>query len=300
LNPRTLTLTVTAEQAGRRVRSLLQRELGLSGGRVAGLKRREGTIRLNGKSVRTIDPVRAGDVLTVEVGDVRAGGKFAPLPGALDIRYEDDDLLILNKPGDMAAYGRAQRGERTAANALAAYLGTEAPFHPVNRLDRGTTGLMCVAKTGYIHDRLRRALHGENFCREYLAVAVGTVMPPTGVIDLPITRVGDKKFGVRPDGAPARTRYETLGTGGGLTLLCVRPETGRTHQIRVHFAAAGYPLFGDWLYGRAETEISRPALHSYSLRFLHPVTGEEIRVSAPLPADMKEVLQRHAIETDIL
>lgn len=300
MSRRTLTHTVTAEQAGRRVRSLLQRELGLSGGRVAGLKRRDGAILLNGRPARTVDPVREGDVLTVEVGDSRDGGRFAPIPCALDIRYEDDDLLILNKPGDMAAYGRAGRGEATVANALAAYLGTEAPFHPVNRLDRGTTGLMCVAKTGYIHDRLRRLLHGAAFCRDYLALAVGTVCPPAGTIDLPIARVGDKKFGVRPEGAPALTRYETIGTGGGLTLLRVRPETGRTHQIRVHFAAAGYPLFGDWLYGRASAEIPRPALHSGALRLVHPVTGKEIAVSAPLPADMKEVIERHAIEADIL
>lgn len=297
---RTLSHTVTAEEDGRHVRSLLQREMGLSGGLVARLRQREGAVRLNGQPARTIDPVRAGDTLTAEVGDTRAGGRFAALPAPLDIRYEDEDLLILNKPGDMAVYGRAARGEATVANALAAYLGPEAVFHPVNRLDRGTTGLMCVAKSGYVHDRLRRMLHGEDFRREYLALAVGTVSPGAGVIDLPIARTGDKKFGTRPDGAPSLTRYETISTGDGLTLLSVRPETGRTHQIRVHLAAIGCPLFGDRLYGEASGELSRPALHACALWLIHPVTGKKIAVSAPLPEDMKEVLLRHAPEAHIL
>jgi 23S rRNA pseudouridine1911/1915/1917 synthase len=159
---------------------------------------------------------------------------------------------------------------------------------------------MCVAKSGYVHDRLRRELHSERFSREYLALAVGTVEPPEGVIDLPIARVGEKRFGARPDGAPSVTRYQTLRTGGGLTLLRVMPETGRTHQIRVHFAAVGYPLLGDRLYGRVSGELIRPALHSYSLRLVHPVKNEEIYVSAPLPEDMLEVMKKHEIETALL
>lgn len=300
MSQRTLTCTITTEQEGRRVRSLLKCELGLSNGLLSRLKQQAGAVRLNGKSARTIDVVHAGDVLSVEVGDTRPGGRFAPIPFPLEILYEDEDLIIINKPAGMATHGSARRCEATVANALAAYLGTESPFHPVNRLDRGTTGLMCVAKTGYIHDRLRRKLHSESFMREYLAIAFGTVTPQSGAIDLPIVRTGDKTFGISAEGAPSLTHYETIGTGGGLTLLKVRPETGRTHQIRVHFAAIGYPLFGDRVYGAATEELTRPALHSRALYLTHPVTGSAIAVSATLPADMKEVILNHAIKAYFL
>ena len=291
---------MTGGQEGRRVRSLLKRELGLSNGLILRLKQRDGAVRLNGKPVRTIDIVHEGDVLTAEVGDTRAGCCFAPISYPLEILYEDEDLVIINKPAGMATYGSAGRGEATVANAIAAYLGAEKPFHPVNRLDRGTTGLMCVAKTGYVHDRMRRMLHSERFHREYLALAVGAVKPRNGVIDLPIMRIGDRTFGVSPQGAPSLTRYETVGTGGGLTLLKVRPETGRTHQIRVHFSAVGCPLLGDRVYGRETNELARPALHSRALYLTQPVSGLVIAISAPLPADMKEALQRYEIKADLL
>lgn len=291
---RTLTHTVTPEEAGRRVRSILQGPLGLSAGLVTRLKHREGTVRINGAPARTIDPVRPGDVLTVDVGDTGAG-RFAPMAAPLRVLWEDADLLLIDKPAGMATHGRAGRGEATVGNAVAAYLGTDAPFHPVNRLDRGTSGVLCAAKSGYAHNRLRLALHTADFRRTYLALAVGTVSPAAGVIDLPVGRAAEKKFGVRPDGAPSVTRYETLAAAGGLTLLRVCPETGRTHQIRVHFAAIGYPLLGDRLYGRASEELDRPALHSAALSLCHPVTGERLAVRAPLPADMREVLRAHGL-----
>ena len=215
--------------------------------------------------------------------------------GAPEVLYEDEDLLILNKRAGMATHGRAERGEPTVANQLAAYLGTESPFHPVNRLDRGTTGVMCVAKTGYAHDRLRLLLHSDSFRRTYLAVALGRVEPAAGRIDLPIAKIAERKFGVREGGAPAATNYETIASDGAVTLLRVTPETGRTHQIRVHLAAIGHPLLGDRLYGGASPELDRPALHSAALSLTQPVTGREIRVSAPLPEDLRRLLEAHQL-----
>lgn len=300
MSRRTLEYIVPAELEGRRVRSVLQRELGLSAGLVTRLKTREGAVRINGEPARTIDVLHVFDKLTVEVGD-RRRGSFTPGGARLDVAWEDEDILIINKPAGMAVHGKSDKGEPTVGSAVAAYLGTNTPFHPVNRLDRGTTGLMCAAKTGYMHDRLRRLLHSDDFCREYIALAVGTVEPPCGVIDRPISRVGEeKRFGVSETGAPSRTLYETLATGGGLTLLKVRPETGRTHQIRVHFAALGNPLFGDRLYGSASPELDRPALHSAALRLIHPLTREEVVASAPLPEDIRKVLETHEIEANIL
>lgn len=295
MSGRELSYTVPAEDAGRRARSVLQRELKLSAGLVTRLKQREGAVKINGKPARTTDVLSAGDVLTAEVGDVRPGGLFAPSTHLPEVLFEDEDFIILNKPAGVATHGRSERGETTVAGMLAAYLGTESPFHPVNRLDRGTTGVMCVAKTGYAHDRLRRLLHSESFVRDYIAIAVGEVSPPSGVITLPIVKIGEKKFGTRPDGAPSITKYETIKSSGGLTLLRVAPETGRTHQIRVHLAALGFPLLGDALYGRPSDELARPALHSASLFLLHPLTGDELRVSAPLPEDMRAVMESHGL-----
>ena len=294
MSARTLRLTVSPEQDGRRVRSLLQGPLGLSAGLVTRLKQRPGAVRLNGSPARTIDPVRAGDTLEVDVGDTRES-VFVPGGPSLSILYEDEDLLIIDKPAGIAVHGRSERGEPTIGAAVARYLGTAAPFHPVNRLDRGTTGAMCAAKNGYMHDRLRRILHTESFHREYLAVVRGAPPEGSGAIDLPLARVpGEKKFAPHPDGLPSLTRYELLASSGGVSLLRLRPETGRTHQIRVHLAAAGCPILGDRLYGGG-SGAARPLLHSSALELVHPLSGKVISVAAPLPADMREVLSAHEI-----
>lgn len=293
MTPRTLTRTVPPEQAGRTVKSLLRRELGISDGMLARLRQRPGSILCNGEPVRTIDRVQAGDTITVQVGDTRPGGRFTPMDVPLHILFEDDDLLVLDKSAGMAVHGKADRGEATVANALAYHLGADAVFHPVNRLDRGTSGVMAVAKSGYIHDRLRQTLHTADFQREYLAVAEGVVTPANGVIDLPIAREtpnGIRRV-VRKDGAAAATEYHTLGVSHGRTLLRVLPRTGRTHQIRVHFAAIAHPLTGDWLYGTESPDIARPALHSHALTFAHPVTGARLHFTAELPADMKRLFE---------
>lgn len=292
---RRLDIEIPAGLDGRKIRSVLQAQLGLSAGLVTRLKHREGAVLLNGRPAKTLDTVHAGDRLSVEVGDA-GGSAFAPVPARLSILWEDEDILILDKPADMAVHGRSDKGEPTVGSAVAAYLGTAAPFHPVNRLDRGTTGVMCAAKTGYMHERLRRLLHTEGLRREYLAITQGVPEPRSGVIDLPIGRRGEeKRFCVREDGAASLTRYETLAEGDGLALLRLRPETGRTHQIRVHLSHIGCPILGDRLYGRVSAEIARPALHSSRLTLVHPLTGVTVEAAAPLPEDMRAVLERHGL-----
>ena len=228
---RRLTLTVTPEQAGRTVRSLLRRELRMADGAIARVKTVPDGICRNGVHARTVDRVAAGDILTVRIDDKRSGGKFTPVAVPLDILYEDADLLALNKPAGMAVHGGYDRGEPTVANALAAYLGPDAVFHPVNRLDRGTSGVMLVARSGYVHDRLRRVLHTDGFRRTYLAVACGTGLPPHGTIDLPIARAddGSTRRIPAPGGQPSVTDYTVLAERDGCTLLRVAPRTGRTH-----------------------------------------------------------------------
>ena len=164
----------------------------------------------------------------------------------------------------------------------------------MNRLDKGTTGLMVIAKSGYVHDLLRRALHTEAFRREYRAVCLGCPQPERGTVNAPIGRDETSVVArrVRPDGAPALSHYQVLAKGDGLSLLALRPETGRTHQLRVHMAYLGCPLAGDWLYGTEDPDlIPRPALHSFALTLVHPVTGARVEVSAPLPEDMRKLLR---------
>lgn len=175
-----------------------------------------------------------------------------------------------------------------------AYLGPSAAIHPVNRLDRGTTGLMVVAKSGYIHDQLRRRLHSGDFFRSYLAICVGAPEPPQGTIALPIGRAPGSAIRrqIDPAGQSARTDYRLLRVRSGLSLVALMPWTGRTHQIRVHMAAIGCPLAGDWLYGTEDCGlIPRPALHAVRLALTHPVTGEHLSFTAPLPGDMKLLLE---------
>ena len=286
---RRLTLTVTPEQAGRTVRSLLRRELHMADGAIARVKTVPDGICLNGAHARTVDRVAAGDILTVRIDDKRSGGKFTPVAVPLDILYEDADLLALNKPAGMAVHGGYDCGEPTVANALAAYLGSDAVFHPVNRLDRGTSGVMLVARSGYVHDRLRRVLHTGDFRRTYLAVACGTGLPPRGTIDLPIARAddGSTRRIPAPGGQPSVTDYTVLAERDGCTLLRVAPRTGRTHQIRVHFAALGHPLLGDALYGGDTALLTRPALHSAAADFTQPVTGQSLHITAPVPEDLR-------------
>ncbi len=290
-----LTYTVPPEEDGVCVRHILKAKLHFSTHAVTRLTRAENGIIVNGAHARTVDPVHTGDVVAVRSDDLRPP-KVLPTPGdwPLPIVYEDAHLLILNKPAGMTAHASNFLPDTpTVAGALAWQRGSDFIFHVVNRLDKGTTGLMAVAKSGYIHDRLRRMLHSEGFRREYRAVCVGCPEPPAGIIDAPIGRdeTSTVRRTVRPDGQYAVSRYEVLSTRNGLSLVKLLPETGRTHQLRVHMAYIGHPLAGDWLYGtEAPALIPRPALHACALTLTHPVTGEVLHFTAPIPEDMQALI----------
>ena len=285
-----LTFFVAPEQAGRTVRSLLRRELHMAEGLISSVKFRPDGILLNGNPVHTDVRVRAGDILSVSVAD-RGRNEAAPLDLSLPIPWEDDALAVIDKPAGIGVYGE---GTPNIAGILAYKWGANIEFHPVNRLDVGTSGLMVTAKDGYTHDRLRRLLHTGDFRREYLALAEGVLPKSAGTIDLPIGRapVEGTRRAVAPGGLPCRTDYEVLGSDGQRTLLRLRLHTGRTHQIRVHMAALGHPLVGDRLYGASDTALARPALHSHHLRLVHPITGAIIEVTSPLPPDMAALADR--------
>ena len=284
-----ISITIDRAMNGRSVESILHNEMRMSEGFVRRLKRRERGIELNGVRAFTTARVHEGDELSCEAFAERAA-RPAPLAAEFGILYEDEHIIIINKPAGMETHHNPKAPlSPNAEGALAAYLPEGIVPHPVSRLDRGTTGVMTFAKSAYATELLRRELHTEDFQKEYIGIAVRAPEPPTGEIDLPtgFEHGSHLKRAVRPDGAPSRTGYETLHAERGMALVRLVPHTGRTHQLRLHMAAIGCPLVGDWLYGEeAPGLIARPALHSYKLSLKNPLSGEMISVFAPLPEDM--------------
>lgn len=212
--------------------------------------------------------------------------------------YEDGDLLVVNKAPGLPVHPGPGHYSDTLCNYIAHYYkisGISGDIHLVHRLDKGTSGLMVVAKHPHAQERLKLQLHTPAFRRIYLAVCDGTPEPPQGVVDAPIGRVPDSLIARRvdPAGQWARTRYQVLETAHGRSLVELELDSGRTHQIRVHMAHLGCPLTGDFLYGTEDQSlITRPALHSAQLFLAHPVTGEGLRFQLPLPPDMAALLGR--------
>lgn len=290
---RELNLHISREMAGRKVLHLLRGELGLSSTLVKSLKWREGAILLNSLPVTVDVRVQEDDILTVNVADRPQEtliAENAPLPQVL---WEDDDLLIINKSAGVAVHASALTGGNiTVEQMVLRYLGGGA-FHPVNRLDRGVSGVMVVAKSGYAHARTMAQLHTDNFRREYRAICHGIPSPALGEITLPIGRDTSSavKRMIDPEGKAAHTVYEVLSVHGENALLRLQPITGRTHQLRLHMAALGHPLLGDWLYGEEHPLLPRRvALHSYELWLTHPITREHLHITAPFPKEMEELL----------
>ena len=256
---------------------------------------KSGDVLVNGSPAKPKNPVSRGDSITVRIPEPEPA-EAQPQDIPLDIVYEDGDLLILNKAPGVPVHPGPGHFNDTIGNFLLNYYdseGIEGDFPPVHRLDRGTSGLMAVAKHPHAQEVLKGQLHTPAFRRVYLAVCDGGPQPPSGVVDAPLgPREGSLvEQMVRPDGKDARTRYETLSRSGGRSLVRLELDTGRTHQIRVHMASLGCPLTGDFLYGYEDRSlISRPALHSAQLSLRQPVTGQELSFTLPLPEDMARLL----------
>lgn len=287
---RTLTYTIENEIT---VLDFLKRH-GYSHSVITHLKRTPYSILGNGKWLYVNDRLMPGDTLTIHLIEEESSAKILPVPMDLDIVYEDEDILVLNKPADMPIHPSLNNYENTLANGVADYYqqkGEAYVFRCMNRLDRDTTGLTILAKhmlsaAILSQDVANRAVH-----RTYLAIVEGT-LTGSGTIDAPIgresnsliTRCIDYEHGER-----AVTHYRSLACHNDLTLVSLRLETGRTHQIRVHMKHLGYPLIGDYLYHPDMTKIDRQALHSSLLEFTHPITKKAMKLSAPLPCDMRKL-----------
>jgi 23S rRNA pseudouridine1911/1915/1917 synthase len=209
-----------------------------------------------------------------------------PEDGPLDILYEDHELIAINKPPGVVVHPSYKNTSGTVLNALLHRLRDRPDVRPgiVTRLDKDTSGVMLVALTPGVHARLQRS----SVRKEYLAVVRGVPMPVSGTIDLALGRDPDDRRRIVADveGIPSTTHYEVLSRQDDLSLVRCELVTGRTHQIRVHLAARGWPIVGDAVYGVVDVRIARVALHAWRLRLTHPMTGEPLVVEAPLPADM--------------
>ncbi|MCI7474752.1 MAG: RluA family pseudouridine synthase [Clostridiales bacterium] len=296
-NGRRLTLTVTSEWDGEKIDTLLRRELGLSGTVIKRIKWLEDGILLDGVRAITGQRAAAGQVLSVRVDDPDRPEVVLPTPGPVDVVYEDQDLLVVNKAPGVPVHPGPGNGRETLCNYIAYYYqqkGETAGVHPVHRLDRGTSGLMVIAKHPLAQERLKEQLHTAAFRRIYLAVCDGVPAPEQGRVEVPIGRVPGSLIQrqVDPAGQPAATRYRMVERTGNRALVELDLETGRTHQIRVHMVWLGCPLTGDFLYGREDKGlIARPALHSSELFLTHPINGVHLRLTCPLPEDMAALLR---------
>ncbi len=278
--------------AGRPVKQFVRGAMGVSHRQLSALKARGG-MRVNGAVVRANHLLAPGDVVELALEDEGATAA-APEPGEVRIVYEDEDLYIVDKPAPMACQCTERQPSGTLENRLAwRFRDCEGfVFRPLNRLDRGTSGLMAAAKHAHACRLLQRQLHTPSFVREYLAVAEGE-LTGEGTIDLPIAKAegATVRRAVDPAGRPAVTHYAALGVSNGRTLVRLRLETGRTHQIRVHLAHIGHPVAGDFLYGAELPELpGRFALHSARIAFDHPISGKRIERASELPEELRRLL----------
>ena len=288
--------TIAPQYDGVNVTTVLKQHFKMSTNLIKDLKKYEDGLRLNGAHVRTVDYVRTGDILTVTLRD-GASENIIPKNIPLDIVYEDEDILVLNKPPHMPTHPSMGNYENSLANGVMYYFqskGEDRVFRAVNRLDKDTSGLMAVAKNAYIHARLGEEIQTKELGRRYKCIVCGDIVSD-GTVNAPIRRADGSVINriVAPDGQRAVTHYKVIERYGEYTLLEMELETGRTHQIRVHMAHIGHPLVGDWLYGTENHNlVQRQMLHSCYLRFIHPVSRREMEFNNEMAQDMSDFIEK--------
>lgn len=269
------------------LKSFLRQKCGLSARSLKVIKYDGGSVTCEDQELRSCDRVKAGTVITVQLPAEQCD--ITPVDGTLDILYEDDTLLIVNKPAFMPVHPTKIHQLDTLANIVSAYQrqrGEAYTFRALNRLDKDTSGCVVIAK-----DRIAYTLVLPTVQKTYLAVCEGKISD-SGVIVKPIALSFDSKIKrcVSEEGLSAITHYEPIQYANGHTMCRIWLETGRTHQIRCHMSAIGYPLAGDDLYGGSMDMIVRQALHCQSVSLCHPVTGERINLSTEIPPEMSNII----------
>lgn len=300
-----LSFTVPDEYNGTIVKVFLRRYCSISARLLVKLKHVPMGITCNGVHIRVIDTIKTGDKIKIQLPE----DKYPAIANKIDmppIIFEDEHILIVNKPYNLPVHPSPGHYDDSLANAVAAYWENNGEggraFRPVYRLDRDTTGLQLIAK----HAHAAKMLAG-NIDKEYIAIVSGNVSPKCGTIDLPIRRC--EGYGIKREvgdgGERAVTHYKVILCSDNISILSIHLETGRTHQIRTHFSYLGHPLLGDFMYGRINTQnddltsdcniigknlISRQALHCANIKFYHPISGYEMNFSAELPDDMQKIV----------
>lgn len=293
---RNIDYIIDEDSAGLRVEQFLRRKR-YSGQNLSEIKRMPKSILVNGVHYYMRQELSKGDHLQVRICETKNSEKIPPTNLPLDIIYKDEDLLVLNKPAGMPIHPSLNNYTNSMANALAYYFQSQGKpfiFRCCNRLDRDTSGLTIVSKHLVSGSILSDMTKYREVHREYLAIARGSVTPSEGTIQAPLGRKGGTIIERTVDwehGEDAVTHYKVVKEANGHSLVSLRLETGRTHQIRIHMKYLGYPLIGDYLYNPDMEYMTRQALHSHHMEFTHPITGEHMSFTAPLPEDMARVMQ---------
>lgn len=293
---RNIDYIIDENSAGLRVEQFLRRKR-YSGQNLSEIKRMPKSILVNGVHYYMRQELSTGDHLQVRICETQNSEKIPPTKLPLDIIYEDEDLLVLNKPAGMPIHPSLNNYTNSIANALAYYFQSQGKpfiFRCCNRLDRDTSGLTIVSKHLVSGSILSDMTKYREVHREYLAIARGSVTPSEGTIQAPLGRKEGTIIERTVDwehGEDAVTHYKVVKEANGHSLVSLRLETGRTHQIRIHMKYLGYPLIGDYLYNPDMEYMTRQALHSHHMEFTHPITGEHMSFTAPLPEDMARVMQ---------
>ena len=292
-------ISIPQEHDGVLLRSYLTQKLRLSSKMIKHIKFLPNGITVNGSPCTVRYRLQAGDRLSLALEDTESASiQAVDLP--IEILYEDADLVVPSKPADMPTHPSCDHHDDTVANALAfryAESGHPFVFRPINRLDRNTSGLLLIARNRPAAATLTKSMQSGEIKKNYLAVLDGEMPLGEGRIDACLHRTAESII-LRevcspdaPDALPSLTKYRVLAAENGHSLLLASPITGRTHQLRVHFASIGHPITGDDLYGTPSPEIGRHALHARTLSFPHPKTQERMIFSAPLPPDMRRLIE---------
>ena len=293
---RNIDYIIDEDSAGLRVEQFLRRKR-YSGQNLSEIKRMPKSILVNGVHYYMRQELSKGDHLQVRICETKNSEKIPPTNLPLDIIYEDEDILVLNKPAGMPIHPSLNNYTNSMANALAYYFQSQGKpfiFRCCNRLDRDTSGLTIVSKHLVSGSILSDMTKYREVHREYLAIARGSVTPSEGTIQAPLGRKEGTIIERTVDwehGEDAVTHYKVVKEANGHSLVSLRLETGRTHQIRIHMKYLGYPLIGDYLYNPDMEYMTRQALHSHHMEFTHPITGEHMSFTAPLPEDMARIMQ---------
>lgn len=297
-----LKLIVGDAHDGMLLREFLRHEVSISRALLVRLKQDTNGILLNGKHVTVRAVLHAGDILELSIDDTECAENIVPRNLPLSILYEDESVLVVNKPGGMPTHPSHGHYEDTLANAVA-YLyeqrGAPFVFRPVNRLDAGTSGIVLLAKDQHAAHLLSEQIADRLVQKQYLAIVSG-FFSGEGTLETGFRRkegsVLLREVFSSPscDAERAATYYRSVSSGAEATLVALTPHTGRTHQLRVHCAYLGHPILGDWLYGSENVGIARPMLHAASLSFLSP-SGTSVRVSVPPPDDFLGLCRTFAL-----